>query len=240
MNVLGETLEITVIGLSVVFLVLLLLTIILKLQGWLMENFFLKSKKESKKQAEIAKNKEKEAKKKRAVIAAAIDSYLKDHPVGFINQEGRKMQKYKIKIDNEVYDVEVELVDGENNNIKSINKSNSQRKSKFSTISKKSSSSAEKQSAAKKKAAQIKSKEKTRKSSVTAEGDVEVKAPMPGQILTLSVAEGDEVEKGQHLAVLEAMKMENDITAPNAGVINEINVEKGNDVNSGDTLFILN
>ena len=63
---------------------------------------------------------------------------------------------------------------------------------------------------------------------------------MPGQILTLSVAEGDEVEKGQHLAVLEAMKMENDITAPNAGVINEINVEKGNDVNSGDTLFVLN
>ncbi|SIR36215.1 OadG family transporter subunit [Halanaerobium kushneri] len=239
MNVLGETLEITVIGLSVVFLVLLLLTIILKLQGWLMEKFFLKSKKETKKQVEKEGNIAKTEKKKRAVIAAAIDSYLKDHPAGFTTQEGRNMQKYKIKIDDEIYEVEVELVD-EGNNIKSINKSNNQSKSKFSTISKDSNSTTDKQSAAKKRAAQIKSKEKSRTSSVSEDDELEIKAPMPGQILMLAVTEGEEVQEGQHLAVLEAMKMENDITAPKDGVIKEVCVKEGKEVNSGDNLFILN
>jgi len=62
---------------------------------------------------------------------------------------------------------------------------------------------------------------------------------MPGQILMLSVEEGEEVEEGSHLAVLEAMKMENDITAPGDGVIKEICVKEGKEVNSGDTLFII-
>ena len=66
------------------------------------------------------------------------------------------------------------------------------------------------------------------------------KAPMPGQILMLAAAEGDEVQEGQHLAVLEAMKMENDITAPKAGVIKEVCVKEGKEVNSGDNLFIIN
>jgi len=239
MNVLGETLEITIIGLSVVFLVLLLLTIILKLQGWLMEKFFLKSKKGTHKQIERTKNIKKEKKNKRAVIAAAIDSYIKDHPIEFIKQEGRKMQKYRISIDNEVYEVEVERVD-EDNNIKSINKNSSQNNSKFSNVSKNNNDSKlGKQSAAKSRAAQIKNEGKIENASDGEDGEIKVKAPMPGQILMLSVEEGEEVEKGSHLAVLEAMKMENDITAPGDGVIKEICVKEGKEVNSGDTLFII-
>jgi len=240
MNVLGETLEITVIGLSVVFLVLLLLTIILKLQGWLMERFFLKKKKEAKKQTKEDERKIEKEKKIRAVIAAAVDSYLKEHPAGFIKQEGTNMQKYKIKIDDEIYEVEVERVDEANNEIKSINKSSGQSKSKFSTISKNTNKQTEKKSGAKKRAAEIKSTEKSVTTSGDSEDGVEIKAPMPGQILMLAAAEGDEVQEGQHLAVLEAMKMENDITAPKAGVIKEVCVKEGKEVNSGDNLFIIN
>jgi sodium pump decarboxylase gamma subunit len=239
MNVLGETLEITVIGLSVVFLVLLLLTIILKIQGWLMETFFLKKKKRSTKQNKEDKRIIKKEKKIRAVIAAALDSYLNDYPSEFNIQEGKRMQKYKIKIDDEIYEVEVERVDEDNNEIKSINKSSSQSKSKFSTVSKNTNKPTEKESTAKKRAAEIKRKNKSTTSGVS-EDEVEIKAPMPGQILMISVAEGDEVQEGDHLAVLEAMKMENDITAPKDGVIKEVFVKEGKEVNSGDNLFIIN
>jgi biotin carboxyl carrier protein len=55
----------------------------------------------------------------------------------------------------------------------------------------------------------------------------EVKAPMPGLVLTLAVEEGQTVEKGQPLLILEAMKMENVIKSPGDGVVKRINVQKG-------------
>ena len=55
-------------------------------------------------------------------------------------------------------------------------------------------------------------------------------APMPGKILATEVSEGDEVEAGQLLIVLEAMKMEHRITAPSSGVIKSVRVEVGQQV----------
>lgn len=54
-----------------------------------------------------------------------------------------------------------------------------------------------------------------------------LKAPMPGKILEIMVAEGDEVEKDQPLAILEAMKMENELKAPVSGTIASISAEIG-------------
>jgi pyruvate carboxylase subunit B len=54
-----------------------------------------------------------------------------------------------------------------------------------------------------------------------------LKAPMPGKILEIMVAEGDEVEKDQPLAILEAMKMENELKAPISGTIASISAEVG-------------
>ena len=50
-----------------------------------------------------------------------------------------------------------------------------------------------------------------------ADGDGEIKAPMHGKVLALLVGDGEQVEKGQRLAIIEAMKMEHTLTAPRAG-----------------------
>lgn len=65
----------------------------------------------------------------------------------------------------------------------------------------------------------------------------EIKAPMPGLILDILVGEGQEVSKGDKLLVLEAMKMENIITANGTGVVSSINVEKGMNVEKNEVLI---
>jgi biotin carboxyl carrier protein len=57
--------------------------------------------------------------------------------------------------------------------------------------------------------------------------DGRVKAPIPGQIARVFVKVGDQVEAGQPLLVLEAMKMENQVGAPRAGTVDQLNVAAG-------------
>jgi biotin carboxyl carrier protein len=64
-----------------------------------------------------------------------------------------------------------------------------------------------------------------------------LKALMPGRIVRVLVAKGDQVEKGAGLLVLEAMKMENEIQAPASGVVDEIFVEAGQTVEGGAELI---
>jgi len=66
-----------------------------------------------------------------------------------------------------------------------------------------------------------------------------VAAPMPGKVVLLSVKVGDSVRVGDALCVLEAMKMENEITAPRTGTVKEILVSEGANVNNGDALIII-
>ena len=63
-----------------------------------------------------------------------------------------------------------------------------------------------------------------------------VAAPMPGNILSVNVAAGDTVNKGQVLMILEAMKMENEIMAPCDGKVTAVAVTKGAAVESGALL----
>ncbi len=67
----------------------------------------------------------------------------------------------------------------------------------------------------------------------------EIKSVMPGVVVELLVAEGDEVEEGQALLILEAMKMQNEIRAPHAGRVERIHVQQGVAVNSGAKLVAL-
>ena len=64
-------------------------------------------------------------------------------------------------------------------------------------------------------------------------------APMPGQVVVTHVTQGDHVEAGQLLLILEAMKMEHRITAPFAGVVAELRVQTSQQVANGELLIVL-
>lgn len=65
----------------------------------------------------------------------------------------------------------------------------------------------------------------------------EIKAPMPGLILAISVKVGQEVQEFDPLIVLEAMKMENTLTSPRAGIIKSISATNGETVNKNQLLI---
>ena len=65
-------------------------------------------------------------------------------------------------------------------------------------------------------------------------------ASIPGMVSKVNVKPGDQVKVNDVLAVIEAMKMENEIVAPQDGTVASINVHKGDTVNSGDTLVSMN
>ena len=71
------------------------------------------------------------------------------------------------------------------------------------------------------------------------EGGEQVTAPMPGTILSINVAAGDTVKRGQVLMILEAMKMENEIMCPCDGKIASVNTSKGSSVESGTLLCVI-
>lgn len=64
-----------------------------------------------------------------------------------------------------------------------------------------------------------------------------IKAPMPGLIINLKVAEGDAVKAGDQLLILEAMKMENILKSPGDGVVKKIKVKKGDSVEKNQVLI---
>ena len=70
-------------------------------------------------------------------------------------------------------------------------------------------------------------------------GEIKVRAPMPGLVLAVLKAEGDPVERGETVATLEAMKMENDLTTPHGGIVKEVLTSKGQTVNQGDILLVI-
>jgi len=70
-------------------------------------------------------------------------------------------------------------------------------------------------------------------------GPKKVVAPMPGKVVRLLAHEGDEVEPGAGVAVVEAMKMQNEIKSPKKGTIQQILVNEGAAVNAGDVLAIV-
>ena len=72
-----------------------------------------------------------------------------------------------------------------------------------------------------------------------ADGDGEIKAPMHGKVLALLVGNGQQVEKGQRLAIIEAMKMEHTLTAPRTGRVAGVAVSAGSQVAEGARLMTI-
>jgi biotin carboxyl carrier protein len=71
------------------------------------------------------------------------------------------------------------------------------------------------------------------------QGRQNVSVPMPGKVIAILVAEGDQVEKGQGLIIVEAMKMENEVHSPIAGEVKEIKVKTGETVEGGAVLLVV-
>ena len=64
-------------------------------------------------------------------------------------------------------------------------------------------------------------------------------SPIQGTVLKVAVEQGAEVEEGALICVVEAMKMENEITAPSAGTVEELGVTEGGSVATGDTIAVI-
>lgn len=124
------------------------------------------------------------------------------------------MNKYRIKIDDSIYEMEVELVGADNTSIQAP--------------------------AAVKAAANhppvVKPAPAVKPSAPSGAGK-KVNSPMPGMIIKTHYNVGDAVQAGQPVVVLEAMKMENEINAPKSGHLLQLAVKEGQVVSSGDFLF---
>ena len=70
-------------------------------------------------------------------------------------------------------------------------------------------------------------------------GPTDVRAIIPGRVVSVAVAPGDPVAAGQRLLSVEAMKMENELRAPRAGTVERIAVAAGQTVELGDTLVVI-
>jgi biotin carboxyl carrier protein len=71
------------------------------------------------------------------------------------------------------------------------------------------------------------------------QGRQRVSVPMPGKVIAVLVSEGDSVEMGQGLVIVEAMKMENEVRSPIAGEVKEIKVKPGEAVEGGAVLVVV-
>ena len=73
----------------------------------------------------------------------------------------------------------------------------------------------------------------------TAAGPVEIRAQMPGKIISLLVQSGSRVQAGQGVIVVEAMKMQNEMKSPKDGVVSQIRVTEGATIAPGETLVVI-
>jgi biotin carboxyl carrier protein len=71
------------------------------------------------------------------------------------------------------------------------------------------------------------------------DGAAHIVAPMPGKVVRILVETGQQVEAGSGIAVVEAMKMQNEMKSPKSGTVVKINVEVGVTVNGGDLLAVI-
>ena len=78
-----------------------------------------------------------------------------------------------------------------------------------------------------------------RRTEVAPDGVLRLEAPISGLVVSVPVTQGDEVVQGQILVVLEAMKMENEISAPRAGTVKSIAVAAGDRVDADATMIVL-
>jgi len=81
--------------------------------------------------------------------------------------------------------------------------------------------------------------ERSEASGDAASGPARVRALMPGRVVRVLAAPGEQVRDGQGLVVVEAMKMENELRAPRAGLVTDVLVQEGSAVEAGEVLVVI-
>ena len=76
-------------------------------------------------------------------------------------------------------------------------------------------------------------------SGIQPQGRQNVSVPMPGKVIAVLVSEGDKVERGQGLVIVEAMKMENEVRCPINGEVKEVRVKAGDVLEGGTVLLVV-
>ena len=77
------------------------------------------------------------------------------------------------------------------------------------------------------------------KISASFSGETAVKAPMPGLVIKVLVEKGDVIKQGQHVIILESMKMENELKAVRGGVVTAVKTEAGASVDKDQVLIVI-
>lgn len=70
-------------------------------------------------------------------------------------------------------------------------------------------------------------------------GEYQLKAPMPGMVVVVPVEEGQEIQSGDDLVILESMKMQNELKAPRDGIISRVRVKAGDNVDQNQVLLTM-
>ena len=136
------------------------------------------------------------------------------------------MKQFKIKVNGQEYQVEVE-------EITEVNQAPVSTPSTATSPKK-----MVKEPPAKPAAEQTKAEVKPAPAQSIGEG-TEIKAPMPGKVLKINVSEGDSVNEGDTVLILEAMKMENEIMADAGGKVKKISVSVNDMVETDDILLVI-
>jgi len=148
-------------------------------------------------------------------------------------------KKFKVTINNKTYEVEVEDIGTELSISEDARTEISRRVEDDTNI--KSLEKRKKKEAKKRKEKEVFSKEVNQLSeemASTSGSEKEVKAPLPGIIIDVFVSEGQKINVGDTLVVIEAMKMENEIPSEYSGTVEKIFVKKGDNV-EGDQILML-
>ncbi|MBM01427.1 MAG: hypothetical protein CL762_01720 [Chloroflexi bacterium] len=144
------------------------------------------------------------------------------------------MKKYNFEIDGKKFEVEVNLVNSDNAEVKVNNKDFDIKISNGSSEPKK----AEPKKAEPKKAEPKKAEPKKAEKSVQ-ENPGDLLALMPGKIIKVLVSEGQEIKMGEPVIIMESMKMEQTIVSSADGVIESLNVSEGETIEVGSVMLVI-
>jgi len=163
-----------------------------------------------------------EVKKEDELIAKAKAGKLSEKPEKMVPEKGPSVRTFNVFVEGEYYEVDVEAVGG----------------SPAVTVLPRASAVAPSPTPSKTIKASPQVEEKKAPPAAVAEG-TKVLAPMPGMIIRYLVSVDDKVKAGDTLLILEAMKMQNSISAPVEGVVKAISFGPGDSVNKGDILAVI-